>query len=233
MLQAEDDLLHRESTFTNDPRGVEQHEAPHQAQYQMPIVSIFTVRLTGTGCEQMLQGPKAVLDPVAPLPGPDESWPADGRIETHHVELLLPGLTDYDDRHRTIRRTDGAQPRIAHPRHLRARPPGPLAGLLQVTPFDLAPIGQCEGVGTLPFHKERAPVSRGHMAHEFRITKPAIGHDYWRRQLDAASAECYHASIEHALHPVQFVPARRPRPSRIGPPDGKVHGHHKLAIADD
>ena len=39
MLQAEDDLLHRESTFANDPRGVEQHEARHQAQYQMPIVT--------------------------------------------------------------------------------------------------------------------------------------------------------------------------------------------------
>src|SRR5215813_5308348 len=104
----------------------------------------------------MLQGPKAVLDPVAPFPCPDEPWPADGGVETHHVELLLPGLTDYDDRHRTIRRTGRTQPRIAHPRHLRARPPGPLAGLLQVTPLDLAPIGQCEGVGTKPRHNYRS-----------------------------------------------------------------------------
>src|SRR5262245_48692741 len=116
----------------------------------MTIVGIFVLHLAGPSRQQVLQGPKTVLDPVAPLPGPDEPWPADGRIETHHVELLLPGRTDYDDRHRTIRRTRGPQPRIAYPRHLLARPPGPLAVLLQVVALDLPPIGQCEGVGTLP-----------------------------------------------------------------------------------
>src|SRR5262245_52616399 len=102
----------------------------------------------------MLQGPKAVLNPVAPLPGPDESRPADGRIETHHVELLLPGLTDYDEGHGAIRRIGGSQPCIAHPRHLRTQPPRPLAVLLQVVALDLPSIGHDEGVGTLPFHKE-------------------------------------------------------------------------------
>ena len=85
MLQAEDDLLHRESTFADDPRGVEQHEAPHQAQYQMPIVRILTLHLTGTGCQQVLQGPETVLDPVAPLPRPDEPRPADVRLHTEQV----------------------------------------------------------------------------------------------------------------------------------------------------
>src|SRR5215467_6957428 len=106
----------------------------------MAVVGIFTLHLTGTGCQQMLQSPKAVLDPVAPLPCPDEPWPADGRIETHHVELLLPGLTDYDDRHRTIRRTGSTQPRIAHPRDLLARPPRPIAVLLQVVALHLASV---------------------------------------------------------------------------------------------
>src|SRR5262249_26438582 len=150
-----------ESTFANDPRSVEQHEAPHQAQYQMPIVSVFTVRLTGTGCQQVLQGPETVLDPVAPLPRPDEPRSADGRVETHHVELLLPGFADHDKGHGAIRRTGRPQPRIAHPRHLRARPPGPIAGLLQGTPLDLAPVWQREDIGTFPFDQESALVGAG------------------------------------------------------------------------
>src|SRR5215831_2192918 len=181
----------------------------------------------------MLQGPKTVLDPVAPLPGPDEPWPTDGRIETHHVELLLSGLTDDDDRHRTIRRTGRTQPRIAHPRHLLARPPRPPAVLLQVLPLDLTPIGQCEDIGTLPFHKECALMRGGHMAHELRIAEPTIRHDHRWGQLDAASAEGCHASIEHALHPTEFVTTRSARPLRIRATDGKIHGDHEFALTND
>src|SRR5262245_47567578 len=112
------------------------------------------MHLAGPSCQQVLQGAKTVLDPVASLPGPDEPRPADGRGKTHHVELLLPGLTDYDDRHGAIRRTGGPQPRIAHPRDLLTMSPRPLAVLLQFMALDLPPIGQCEGVGTLPFHQE-------------------------------------------------------------------------------
>src|SRR5215510_11026221 len=117
----------------------------------MAVVGIFTLYLTGPCRQQVLQGAKTVLDPVPPLPGPDEPWPADGSVQTHHVELLLLGFTDDDDRHRPIRRTGRTQPRIAHPRHLLAVLPGPLALVLQVVPLDLASIGQREGVGTLPF----------------------------------------------------------------------------------
>src|SRR5215470_8542898 len=142
----------------------------------MPIVGILAVHLAGPGGQEMLEDPKAVLDPMAPLPGPDEPRPTDGRVETHHVELLLPRLTDYDDRHRAIRRTGGAQPCIAHAGHLRTRPPGPRAVLLQVVALNLPPIGQVESVGTLPFHEERALMGRRDMAHELRIAKPAIGY---------------------------------------------------------
>src|SRR4029450_8763073 len=138
----------------------------------MAVVGIFTLYLTGPSRQQMLQGPKAVLDPVAPLPCPDEPWPADGCGETHHVELILPVLIDHDERHSTIRRTGRPQPRIAYPRHLLARPPRPIVVLLQVVALDLPPIGQVEGVGTLPFHEERALMGRRHMAHELRITIP-------------------------------------------------------------
>src|SRR6516162_10873123 len=105
----------------------------------MAVVRILALHLTGPSRQQVLQGAKTVLDPGAPLPRPDEPWPADGRVETHDVELPLPGLTHHKEGHRTIRRTGGAQPRIAHPRHLVARPPGPLAVLLQVVALDLLP----------------------------------------------------------------------------------------------
>src|SRR5262252_4238706 len=124
----------------------------------MAIVSILALHLTGSRRQQVLQGPKTILDPVAPLPRLDEPWPADGRVETHHVELLLPGLTDHDKGHGAIRRTGRPQPRIAHPRHLLALPPRPLAVLLQVVTLHLAPIGQFECIGTLSFYEERTLV---------------------------------------------------------------------------
>src|SRR5688572_29847616 len=106
----------------------------------MAVVSLFAVHLACPSRQQVLQSPKAILDPVAPLPRPDEPRPADGRVETHYVELLLPGLTDHDERHCAIRWTGRPQPRIAHAGDLRAVTPGPIARLLQVTPLDLPPI---------------------------------------------------------------------------------------------
>src|SRR5919198_4239915 len=135
----------------------------------MAVVGILALHLTGPSRQQVLQGAKTVLDPVAPLPGPDEPRPADSRVETHHIELLLPGLTDHDEGHRAIRRTCGPYPCIAHPRHLLAIPPRPIAVLLQVVALDLPPIGQLEDIDTLPFHQAGALVCRRHMPHELRI----------------------------------------------------------------
>src|SRR5262245_52495847 len=56
---------------------------------------------------------------------------------------------------------------------------------------------------------------RGHMVHELRIAKPTIRDDDRREQRYVASAECCHVSIEHALHPAQFVTARSPRAWRV------------------
>src|SRR6266446_2628379 len=66
-----------------------------------------------------------------------------------------------------------------------------------------------------------------------KLSEPAIGDDHRRGQLDAALAECRHTSIEHALYPVQFVAARCSRAWRIWTPNGKVHGHHQLTLADN
>src|SRR5256712_4545178 len=116
----------------------------------MAVVDILAVHLTGASRQQVFQGPKAVLDPTATLPRPYEPRPADGGFETHHVELLLPGLTNHEERHRAIRRTGRPQPRIAHARDLRAVPPGPIALLLQVLPLDLAPVCQLEDIRAFP-----------------------------------------------------------------------------------
>src|SRR4029453_11681019 len=120
----------------------------------MAVICLFAVHLTGSGRQQVLQGPKAVLNPVAPLPCPDEPRPANVSLQTEQVVRLHTGLMDDDEGHRPIRWTGGPQPHIAHSRHVRALTPGPIAGLLQVTPLDLAPIRPLEGAGTLPFDEE-------------------------------------------------------------------------------
>ncbi len=81
----------------------------------MAIVGILAVYWHAPAAASTSRFPKTVLDPVAPLPCPYEPWPADSRIETHHVELVLHGLLDDDEGHCAIRRTGGRQPRIAHP----------------------------------------------------------------------------------------------------------------------
>ena len=99
--------------------------------------------------------------------------------------------------------------------------------------LDLPPIGQCEGIGTLPFHKECPLVRRRDMAHELRIAKPAIRDDHRRGQLHAASPESCHAPIHHALHPTELVTTRGARPLRIRATDGKVHGDYQFALTED
>src|SRR6516225_8090567 len=146
----------------------------------MAVVCLFALHLTGSRRQQVLQGPKTVLDPVAPLPCSDEPRPADGCVETHDVVLLLLGFTDYDEGHGAIGRTGGPQPRITYPRHLLARPPRPIGVLLQVVALDLPSSGQVEGVGTLAFHEECTLVGRRDMAHKLRIAEPTIGHDHRR-----------------------------------------------------
>src|SRR5215813_13002363 len=116
----------------------------------MAVVGILVLHLTGPSRQQVLQGAKTVLNPVPPLPRPDEPRSADSGFEAHDVELLLLGLTDHDECHGAIRWAGCPQPYIAYPRHLLTIPPRPIA-VLQVAPLDLPPIGQCEGVGTLAF----------------------------------------------------------------------------------
>ena len=105
--------------------------------------------------------------------------------------------------------------------------------MLSVLPLDLAPVWQREDIGTFPFNQHSALVGRRHMAHELGIAKPTIGHDHRWGQCHAASAERCHASIQHALDPVQFVTARSTRAWRVGTTDRKVDGDDQLAFAND
>src|SRR5438132_14109593 len=131
----------------------------------MAVVGILALHLTGPSRQQVLQGAKTVLDPVPPLPRPDEPRPADGRVQTHQVELLLPGLLDHEERHRAIRRTGGPQPRIAHPGDLRAVTPGPIAWLVQVVALHLTSVWERKDIRRFPFHEYGTLMRRGHVAH--------------------------------------------------------------------
>ena len=67
----------------------------------------------------------------------------------------------------------------------------------------------------------------------FTFLVPLLRQPERRRQRHAASAEGRHASIQHALHPAEFIPAQRPRACGVGTTDGKVDGYHQFAITDD
>src|SRR5713226_9016366 len=110
----------------------------------MAVVCIFALHLTGPSRQQVLQGPKAVLDPTATLPRPNEPRRTDGGLQTHHVILIRTGLLDDGDGHRPIGETGSSQPHVTHPRYLRAVTPGPRAWRLQVMAVDLAPVCQSE-----------------------------------------------------------------------------------------
>src|SRR5882672_1388462 len=101
----------------------------------MAVVRLLAVHLAGPSRQQVLQSPKTVLDPPAPLPRPYEPRRTDGGLQTHQVILIRTGLLDHGDGHRAIRRTGGTKPHITHPGGLRALTPGPLTWSLQVMPL--------------------------------------------------------------------------------------------------
>src|SRR5437773_9023784 len=76
----------------------------------MAVVRLLAVHLAGPSRQQVLQSPKTVLDPPATLPRPYEPRPADGRVETHHVELLLTRLLDNDDGGALVKRGQSTRP---------------------------------------------------------------------------------------------------------------------------
>ena len=106
----------------------------------MAVVCILAVHLKAPVANKCFNVRKQCSIHQRRFPRPYEPRSADGRIETHQVELPLTTLLDNDDGHRAIRRARGPQPHITHPRDLRAVTPGPLAPMLQILPLDLAPV---------------------------------------------------------------------------------------------
>src|SRR5712691_3828482 len=95
----------------------------------MPIVGVFTVRLTGLSGQQMLQGPKNKLNPGPPSPPPDQLRGTPCGLQTQQIEAVLARLIHNDDSHRAIRGTSRPKPHVVYPylpRGLLPPPPLPL-----------------------------------------------------------------------------------------------------------
>jgi len=100
-------------------------------------------------------------------------------------------------------------------------------------PVNFAPIFEIEGVGGFALNEQGALMRVGHVAHQFRVTKPAIGYDDGRGQLKAAPGQRGEGLIEHGLRPLELGVAAPPRSLRVGPSHRKVNGHDQSAIAND
>src|SRR5262245_21916647 len=140
MLQTEDDLLHGQTPLADPTRGVEQDEASHQAQDQMPIVGVFTADLTRLSRQQMLQGPKHKFNPGPPSPPPEQLRGTQRGLQTQQIEAILARLIHDDNGHWTIRWTRRPQPHIGDACLPWGLAPGPPLAVDQVVPFDLLAI---------------------------------------------------------------------------------------------
>src|SRR5262245_54855203 len=98
MLQAEDNLFHRDAALKAELSRIEEHQASHQTQHQMPIVRVFRLHLACLNRQQMLQRAEGVLNPTAPAPGSDQPWCHDERLLTQQVEASFPRFLDEDER---------------------------------------------------------------------------------------------------------------------------------------
>src|SRR5262245_45514252 len=110
----------------------------------MAVVGILALYLTGLSRQQVLQGPKTVLDPVAPLPCPDEPWPADVSLQTEQVVQRHTGLMDDNEGHCPIRWTGGPQPHITHCRHVRLSRQGQSRCCCKSSPLTWCPSGSAK-----------------------------------------------------------------------------------------
>ena len=103
----------------------------------------------------------------------------------------------------------------------------------EVVPFDCLAIGQGKDIGLFTLHEHGALMLIANMLHKLRVAKPTIGNHYGRRQRQATPCKRRQTLVEHHSGPAQFVPARRPRPYRIRPSNGKVHWDDQATIAND
>lgn len=129
MLQAEEDFLHRDTTFEDHTDSIKQDEAGDEPQDQVPVIGIFALDLAGLRGQQVLQRAEVRLDPTAPPPGPDQTWRRTRGRPAEQVEAITAWCVDDDDRDRSIasagrREADIADPWLLGGCPARANPPG-------------------------------------------------------------------------------------------------------------
>ena len=83
--------FHRHPAPAEHTGGIEQDQAGQQAQHQMTVVGVFPMDLARLRRQQMLQRAKVVLNPTAPLPGPDQTGRREGRRLAKQVVRSSPG----------------------------------------------------------------------------------------------------------------------------------------------
>src|SRR5712691_2932600 len=199
----------------------------------MPIIGALTVHLTGLGTQQMLQGPRDTRNPGAPSPPPDQLRGTQRGLQTPQREAVLARLIHDDDGHLARGRTGSPKPRVVDPCLPRGLPPPPPLACDEVVSFDLLSIGPGKYGGLFAFYKQGALMRLATMLHKLRGAEPTGGNHYWRRQLQATLPQRRHPLVEHHPGPTQFIPARRPRPTRSRSSHGKVHWDDQATIADD
>jgi hypothetical protein len=191
------------------------------------------VHLTGLRRQQMLERPKDKLNPVASTPPADQWRCTQCRFQTQQIETVLARFIHDHDGHLAIGRARRSQTNVAYPGLPRMLPPVPVLAMEQVMPFDRVSISSGEGIGRLPLHKHGALLRLVHMLHALRVAQPTLRHHHGRGQVHTAPPQRRQALIQHPPRPWQLVPARRPRPTRIGPSNGQVHGDDQATIAND
>jgi hypothetical protein len=116
----------------------------------MAVGGILTVPLAGARGQQVLQGPHTGRDPGAPLPCSAAPWPADGRGQPQHGAVLLLGLVNHDEGHRTLGRTRRPQPCLAPPGPCSLYRHGHSRGCCKAWPLTCRPSGRSKTYGVFP-----------------------------------------------------------------------------------
>src|SRR5262249_47063733 len=110
----------------------------------MPEIGILCLHLAYLGGQEMLQGPKGLLNPAPSAPCPDEGGGWEVRRPVEQVVAVAPRLVEEPERDRAVGGAGRREAGISAPWQLGAVPPAPLLPGQQVGPCDLAPIGQVE-----------------------------------------------------------------------------------------
>jgi hypothetical protein len=103
MRHAEHDLFPRHPALEDDAGRVEQDQTSPQPQHQVSVIASFGLQLARLGRQELLHGAKALRDPAAAAPGPDQPRGAAGRLPAQQLVPVAPCLVHAHHRDPTIR----------------------------------------------------------------------------------------------------------------------------------